>query len=337
MNFLKVLTLLLFIFLPFSDSSDNIVKIDNNRIIDSQNRERIFHGVNVVYKGGNWHPQITDFNPTTSFAKKDILLLKDLGLNAVRLGVMWPGVEPERGNYNTSYLDVLGGIVNSLEKEDMYFILDFHQDVFSEYFCGEGVPNWYIENDFKNISLSFPLPLGLPFSKIPPTKEDCEKHSWFDYQFSNDAGKAYENLYLNPEPWINFWEIVVSYFKNYSNLIGYELFNEPWAGDIYSQPSLLYPGETDRKYLLPLYTEVHNRIREIDKNHLIFYSSVTWDDFKVGFDELPEPSKAVLSYHCYIPPNYSLEKCISSRINDIIRLGVGGFMTEFEDALMSLR
>ena len=34
-------------------------------------------------------------------------LLKDSGLNVVRLYVAWPGVEPSRGEYNMTYLQVI--------------------------------------------------------------------------------------------------------------------------------------------------------------------------------------------------------------------------------------
>ena len=33
--------------------------------------------------------------------------LRDWGMNAVRLGVMWPGVEPTEGQYNYTYLSTV--------------------------------------------------------------------------------------------------------------------------------------------------------------------------------------------------------------------------------------
>ncbi len=66
----------------------------------------------------------------------------------------WPGVEPTRGNYNETYLKILTDIVDLMEENSIFALLDCHQDVYpflsnysyfslSEKFCGEGVPGWY--------------------------------------------------------------------------------------------------------------------------------------------------------------------------------------------------
>ncbi len=44
------------------------------------------------------------------------------------------------------------------------------------------------------------------------------------------------------------------------NILGYELMNEPWTGDIYQDLNLLLPGNAGGKLLEPFfnrYTEVH--------------------------------------------------------------------------------
>ena len=87
-----------------------------------------------------------------SLSERDIQQLHDWGFNSVRywdmltfhgiyefsLGVMWPGVEPEQGQYNTTYIEVMQKIVNDLGKAGIYSIIDFHQDVISPFYCGEG-------------------------------------------------------------------------------------------------------------------------------------------------------------------------------------------------------
>lgn len=64
-------------------------------------------------------------------------------MNFVRLGVMWEGVEQERGVYNEEYLDQLTTLVNKLGDAGIYTLVDAHQDVFARYMCGEGVPDFY--------------------------------------------------------------------------------------------------------------------------------------------------------------------------------------------------
>ena len=55
---------------------------------------------------------------------------------------MWPGLEPNRGQYNETYLKQIQIIISEAEKFGIYTLLDMHQDVLSEKFCGEGVPAW---------------------------------------------------------------------------------------------------------------------------------------------------------------------------------------------------
>ena len=44
----------------------------------------------------------------------------------IRLGIMWPGVEPEKGKINMTYLNEVETLVNKLGKVGIYTLLDFH-------------------------------------------------------------------------------------------------------------------------------------------------------------------------------------------------------------------
>jgi endoglycosylceramidase len=78
----------------------------SQQLVDVEGRQRYFHGVNVVVKGPPWIPETSGFDPRHSFCERDMSTLQEFGLNAIRLGMMWPGVEPERGKYNFTYLEV---------------------------------------------------------------------------------------------------------------------------------------------------------------------------------------------------------------------------------------
>jgi endoglycosylceramidase len=45
-------------------------------------------------------PDLEGFSLDTSFSEIDMQNLKNWGINSIRLGVMWPGVEPNKGEYN---------------------------------------------------------------------------------------------------------------------------------------------------------------------------------------------------------------------------------------------
>ena len=69
--------------------------------VDEYGRQRFFHGINAVVKGPPWIPSILQFDPLTSLSERDFSLLVSLGLNFIRLGIMWPGLEPIQGQYSS--------------------------------------------------------------------------------------------------------------------------------------------------------------------------------------------------------------------------------------------
>jgi len=45
---------------------------------------------------------------------------------------MWPGVEPERNEYNETYIKILQNITETAASYGIHTLLDMHQDVLSE-------------------------------------------------------------------------------------------------------------------------------------------------------------------------------------------------------------
>ena len=305
--------------------------ISNNRIYDDSGRERIFHGTNVVFKQKPWHPSIYDFNYNLSFNNDDIEIIYNLGLNFVRLGVMWPGVEPQKSVFNLTYLNVMKDIVHKLDKKNISVLIEFHQDALSEYFCGEGIPDWAVENS------KFPLPIAFPYNKSgKPSREKCLSKDWWNYQLSYEAGSYYQELYTNTDlrnSFLGYWNIIAHTFNNSDNVIGYEIINEPWAGNIYKDLSLLLPKIADKKNLQPFYDHIFYNLSLSGylNNKLFFFEPTTWDDWGTGFDHPPgnNTEKCVLSFHCYFPPDISVSQVFRARLNDQKKLNIPLFLTEF--------
>lgn len=160
----------------------------------------LLHGVNAIVKGV---PYVASeiFDIDTSLSTKDFITLKSLGVNVIRLGVMWPGVEPTRGVYNTTYLDQTQRIIENAAKYGIYTLLDMHQDVLSEKFCGEGVPGWAANVAAIPSENAFPVPLENPFTAVAsdgyPTRQDCAHFNWPQYYNTRAASYAFEALYTN--------------------------------------------------------------------------------------------------------------------------------------------
>lgn len=57
---------------------------------------------------------------------------------------MWPGVQPREGQYDDAYLKRMVDLVNLAGQYNIFTLVEFHQDLFSEKFCGDGVPLWAV-------------------------------------------------------------------------------------------------------------------------------------------------------------------------------------------------
>jgi endoglycosylceramidase len=260
------------------------------------------------------------------------------------------------------YLDQIENIVNILNDKDIYVLLDFHQDVIHRKFCGEGVPDYIMESCMAKYpdAKTFPLPVKSDDYEFPyptdsdgnPTIDACLSKKFFNYYFSDQVGKTFQCLYKNVDDnWNHFgsyWELVAKRFSHFNNVIGYEIINEPWAGDVISNPELLLPHVAEKHSLQPMYEYIHSRIRAVDDEKIIMYEGLVYDYFQSGFTQAPGGPKyndrQAYSYHIYCP--LKNETAIATTINeflcgkvddlffekrkeDVARLGGGMIMTEF--------
>ncbi len=80
-----------------------------------------------MVKGPPYHPDPDNFDTLVSLTDRDFAILADSGVNVIRLGMMWPGVEPQPGQYNYTYLGVISRIAAGAAKHGIYTLLDMHQ------------------------------------------------------------------------------------------------------------------------------------------------------------------------------------------------------------------
>jgi len=108
-----------------------------------------------------------------------------------------------------------------------------------------------------------------------PIIEECWKNLFGLYYLSDVVGKAWQQLYT-PNSKINielhkYWEILANALKDMPEVIAYELMNEPYVGDIYSNPKTLWFGYSEKNLLTPLYDSLTQTIRKIDSRHVIMF------------------------------------------------------------------
>ena len=86
---------------------------------------------------------------------------------------------------------------------------------------------------------------------FPLLDKKCDDNNWVKYHLSKAVNKLFQKLYENPQYLELYWNTLALSFKDNKNVIGYELINEPWFGDIYKNPLNLLPSYSYKYNLLP--------------------------------------------------------------------------------------
>lgn len=343
-----------------ASSREAAVKTENKKFIDSLGRTMIYRGQNAVFKIAPWLPSSEGFDTTTTLSKIDARHLKDWGFNVVRLGVMWPGLEPgAQGDYSDQYLNEVDVIVQHLKAHDISVVLDLHQDLFSRDYCGEGVPSYVVNTCKKYYDAAgrapFPSPLKTDNTTAMTLDADgypdidwCLETAFFKYYLTEEVSFMFQCLYDDKDGlWDalgGYWKKVATRFAASPNVLGYELINEPWLGDVFTDKSLLLPKQTEARFLQPMYAHVAEKIREADDEKIIFFEGVTIDYWPSGFTSVPGgpeyASRSAIAYHIYCPlsePSIGEElacrtidrEFMEMRQKDAERLSTGLILTEF--------
>jgi endoglycosylceramidase len=274
-------------------------------VIDSQGRVLIVHGTNVVNKRAPYTAQAWGFDDD------DAAFLQANGFNAVRLGVIWEAVEPTAGSYDASYVAQIKQTEQMLADHNIYTLLDWHQDEYSEMFGGEGFPAWAVNTG----GLS---PASPPYA--------------FPGEYNNDPAEkaAWDNLYQDkPGPGgVGFQErlaaaeaYVASQFASEPWVLGYDVINEPSTGNVPEPLADFFEiGALEQKLM--------TSIRTVDAQHLVFYEPMNL--FGLVGNYLPNfgDSKAGMSYHDYCSEPGSMGQFVYALL-------CGGVLNGFQTSALS--
>lgn len=153
-----------------------------------------------------------------------------------------------------------------------------------------------------------------------PNLTSCLREDFFGYYQANATGLTFQSLYTNVgglrDHFAQHWRLVASSLKDASNVLMFEIINEPWPGNIYGE-HYWFPytwwfdsAYSERTLLTPFYRHIAAAIREVDREHIIAYEGVMWDIWSEGFDgSIGPPELEALSWHayCWWAPNVAPE------------------------------
>jgi Cellulase (glycosyl hydrolase family 5) len=248
---------------------------------DQEGRYALFRGVNVASRSKL--PPYVPFLPLTTRRldtrlmaaemqrlEPQIRSLQDAGMNVVRLLVIWKALEPEFQESLSSlppsgreYLAAIRQVVDRLYAHGLYVILDFHQDIASEAYGGDGFPDWALSVDAEHPRPRDPPPpdllwgiryFALPGNALSKAVRSTMQAFWRDAVTNTDA-----HLVAAParSHLVRVIGLVAASFSDHPGVLGYEPFNEPHQAGL--------PKESfERDVLGPFYAAV---IREVSRNH----------------------------------------------------------------------
>lgn len=264
---------------------------DGRWLVDGEHRVVMLHGVNMIWKTEPYVPPATP----DGFVAADADWLADHGFNTARIGVLWVGVTPSTPDtIDRAYLESWNRVIKLLAARHIWMLFDFHQDMLGPMYQGEGVPDWAVEQ----LPGSFTTLLGPPNFGFP-----------FNY-FTPQLSQAYDNLWADQgeirEGFRNAWTAVADRWKDQPYSMGYNLFNEPWAGLEFETCLIPLVGcpSHDANELQPWYEYTRDGIRSVDPRNMIWFESEPQGSSigsPKGFVPLTGETQLGYSFHDYCP------------------------------------
>lgn len=172
------------------------------------------------------------------------------GIDVVRLPFTWAAVEPTKGMDDAAFLARYDALIDAAWKRGIYVIVDFHQDVFAQEYCGDGFPSWVL-----------PAP-------APAPHHDCP--AWFFAYAQDDAVRsAFDRFWANQDgvkdAYLALWDRMAARYASRPGVIGFDVFNEPSAG------SSKDPAGWESTTLTAFYNEVVPRVHSAAPATLVYF------------------------------------------------------------------
>ena len=122
-------------------------------------------------------------------------------------------------------------LINRLGEKGIYTLVDFHQDIISEKYCGDGIPVWLIDEIHGYRSFPFPWSLKkMPLNESGvPAWKDCDQKNWGKYYVSDDVGRTFNHLYDTKHylhrKFVAYWQTIAKRLRGNPHIIAYEIIN----------------------------------------------------------------------------------------------------------------
>ena len=252
------------------------LSVHDRAIVDEQGRT-------VLLRGFNTSTLLESTVLRSPLDDGDAAMMESDGFDVVRLAVSWGRLEPQRGTWDTTYLDAIDSTVRLLNSHHIYVVLDMHFLDWSSSFGGSGAPSWAAVPAMPDLHLSI---LGDWQRHLSPAVNAANTYFWLSPDWQAD--------------YMQTWRLLAAHFRGDSGVAGYDLYNEPHALP-------LPPIRFEKDFLWPLYARAIDAIGAVDPNHLFIVEGQLFADFGTTVVPLQAPD-LVYSPHEYtgslVPPTF---------------------------------
>ncbi len=136
------------------------------------------------------------------------------GIDAMRVPFVWAALEPVQGQDDQDWLMRYDELLDAAWARGIYTVVDFHQDVYSEVYCGDGFPGWTVANP-------------------PAPHHDCPSWS-LEYFQDPDVRAAFDAFWAAGSSvqaaYDAAWDVMIARYKDKPGVAGFEPINEPGWG-----------------------------------------------------------------------------------------------------------
>jgi endoglycosylceramidase len=212
------------------------------------------------------------------------------GIDVLRLPYTWAALEPVQGQIDITWLYRYQELVQAAWAHGMWVVVDFHQDVYSESFCGDGFPSWTIAN-------------------APAPAHDCPEWSLAYFQ-SAAVQQAFDAFWaagstVMPE-YIAAWDTMIATFKDEPGVVAFEPINEPAPG---TADQATFEATT----LTAFYTQMVAHMRAAAPQTLVFVEGAPLDGATLSTSLMRPTGDGVV----YAPHFYYLQATPSTLVTDL--------------------
>jgi len=213
------------------------------------------------------------------FTQEDFNILREMGVNYVNIS--HPGIFNVNPPYDINYdiLNNLKSLVEKIRNADMFCVISFRTGP------GRSEYTFYRGEDY----------------------ESDPENGWFDKKYYNDD--VWESSELQ-EKWAEMWKKTADIFKNYDNVVGYDLMVEPNSNSVFFEiddPETFYENYSGTLYDWNIfYTKLVSAIRESDSETPILISSLNWGSINwLSYIQTIDSPNLIYTVHQYDPYIYT--------------------------------